>query len=54
MEAFKRKTRKYIGLLPILGGGGYPQPIYFQVFPEEKKHLTLKNDLYAQEHVKSE
>ena len=37
-EAFKRKNRKYIGLLPILGGGG-GEP---------------KNDLYAQKHVKSE
>ena len=33
-EAFKRKNRKYIGLLPILGGGSTPRPIYFRFFPK--------------------
>ena len=34
-EAFIRKNRKYIGLLPIRGGGSTPRPIYFRFFPEE-------------------
>ena len=33
-EAFIRKNQKYIGLLPIRGGGT-PQPISFCFFPEE-------------------
>ena len=40
-EAFKRKPRKYIGLLPILGGGGStPRPTYFRFFPEEKTFIA--------------
>ena len=38
-EAFKRKTRKYIGLLPILGGGGVPPDQYISGFFLRKKHL---------------
>ena len=34
------------------GGAVTPRPIYFRFFPEEK-HLYLRNDLYAQKHVKS-
>ena len=37
-EAFKRKNRKYIGLLPILGGG-VPPDQYISVFFLKKKHL---------------
>ena len=40
-EAFKRKNRKYIGLLPILGGGT-PRPIYFRFFPKGKNIYSLK------------
>ena len=39
-EAFKRKKRKYIGLLPILGGGSTPRPIYFRFFPKEKTFIA--------------
>ena len=49
-EAFKRKNRKYISLLPILGGGGYPPTNIFPVI----KHLQLIIDQHAQKHVKSE
>ena len=38
-EAFKRKNRKYIGLLPILGGGGVPPDQYISGFFLRKKHL---------------
>ena len=31
-EAFKRKKRKYIDLLPILGGGEYPLTYIFPGF----------------------
>ena len=41
-EAFKRKPRKYIGLLPILGEWGTPRPIYFRFFPKEKNIYSLK------------
>ena len=51
-EAFKRKKRKYIGFLPILGG--VPPDQYISGFFLKKKHFYLKNDLYAQKHVKSE
>ena len=37
-EAFKRKNRKYIGLLPILGGG-VPPDQYISGFFLRKKHL---------------
>ena len=37
-EAFKRKKRKYIGLLPILGGG-VPPDQYISGFFLRKKHL---------------
>ena len=47
-EAFIRKKRKYIGLLPIREGGSTPRPIYFRFFPEEnfyclKMIYILKN-----------
>ena len=37
-EAFKKKTRKYIGLFPLLGGG-YPPNQYISGFFLRKKHL---------------
>ena len=41
-EAFKRKNRKYIGLLPILGGGVPPNQYIFGFFPEEKTFVAKK------------
>ena len=39
-EAFKRKNRKYIGLLPIPGGGGVPPDQCISgFFPEEKTFI---------------
>ena len=35
-EAFKRKKRKYIGLLPILGGGSNPPTNQFPGFSSIK------------------
>ena len=41
-EAFNRKKRKYIGLLPILRGGGVPPDQYISVFSSDKTFIAYK------------